>query len=153
MQTLVDTTIHTTISVADLPWEDIAACRAVPNAADLFFSEDIGDIAAANAVRRLFGVGRVPRSSARPTRVVRRVGWATLHQRQDADGEAPTGSTPEGRPSGGPDAGRADSGASAGHRPEAVRLSPSQTRWRGRPPDPATPRSPHRPARLRPELD
>ena len=47
MQTLVDTTIHTTISVADLPWEDIAACRAVPNAADLFFSEDIGDIAAA----------------------------------------------------------------------------------------------------------
>ena len=47
MQTLVDTTIHTTISVGDLPWEDIAACRAVPNAADLFFSEDIGDIAAA----------------------------------------------------------------------------------------------------------
>ena len=29
------------------PLEDIAACRAVPNAADLFFSEDIGDIAAA----------------------------------------------------------------------------------------------------------
>ena len=50
MQTLVDTTIHTTISVADLPWEDIAACRAVPNAADLFFSEDIGDIAAAKRV-------------------------------------------------------------------------------------------------------
>ena len=50
MQTLVDTTIHTTISVAVLPWEDIAACRAVPNAADLFFSEDIGDIAAAKRV-------------------------------------------------------------------------------------------------------
>ena len=50
MQTLVDTTIHTTISVGDLPWEDIAACRAVPNAADLFFSEDIGDIAAAKRV-------------------------------------------------------------------------------------------------------
>ena len=47
MQTLVDTNIHTTISVGDLPWEDIAACRAVQNAADLFFSEDIGDIAAA----------------------------------------------------------------------------------------------------------
>ncbi len=50
MQTLVDTNIHTTISVGDLPWEDIAACRAVPNAADLFFSEDIGDIAAAKRV-------------------------------------------------------------------------------------------------------
>ena len=50
MQTLVDTNIHTTISVGDLPWEDIAACRAVPNAADLFFSEDIGDIAAAKHV-------------------------------------------------------------------------------------------------------
>lgn len=50
MQTLVDTTIHTATSVADLPWEDIAACRAVPNAADLFFSEDIGDIAAAKRV-------------------------------------------------------------------------------------------------------
>jgi len=50
MQTLVDTNIHTTISVGDLPWEDIAACRAAPNAADLFFSEDIGDIAAAKRV-------------------------------------------------------------------------------------------------------
>ncbi len=50
MQTLVDTNIHTTISVGHLPWEDIAACRAVPNAADLFFSEDIGDIAAAKRV-------------------------------------------------------------------------------------------------------
>ncbi|MCH1450212.1 MAG: WhiB family transcriptional regulator [Acidimicrobiales bacterium] len=50
MQTLVDTTSHTTISVGALPWEDIAACRAVPNAADLFFSEDIGDIAAAKRV-------------------------------------------------------------------------------------------------------
>lgn len=50
MQTLVDTNIHTTIGVGDLPWGDIAACRAVPNAADLFFSEDIGDIAAAKRV-------------------------------------------------------------------------------------------------------
>ena len=50
MQTLVDTNIHTTISVGDLPWEDIAACRTVPNAADLFFSEDIGDIASAKRV-------------------------------------------------------------------------------------------------------
>lgn len=50
MQTLVDTNIHTTISVGNLPWEDIAACRAVPNAADLFFSEDTGDIAAAKRV-------------------------------------------------------------------------------------------------------
>lgn len=50
MQTLVDTNIHTTISVDDLNWEDIAACRAVPNAADLFFSEDIGEIAAAKRV-------------------------------------------------------------------------------------------------------
>lgn len=31
-------------------WEAEAACRAVRNAADLFFSEDIGDIAAAKRV-------------------------------------------------------------------------------------------------------
>ena len=95
MQTLVDTTIHTTTSVADLPWEDIAACRAVPNAADLFFSEDIGDIAAANACAptvRCWPSASKQRSTGA---VVRRVGWATLHQRQDADGEAPTGSTPK----------------------------------------------------------
>ena len=126
MQTLVDTTIHTTISVADLPWEDIAACRAVPNAADLFFSEDIGDIAAAKRVcadcsvlaecleaaldrRELFGVwGGQLFINGKMLTVKRRRG------------------RPRRSPSGGPDAGRADSGASAGHRPEAVRLSPSQ---------------------------
>ncbi len=31
-------------------WEDLSSCRAVPNAADLFFSEDIGEIAAAKRV-------------------------------------------------------------------------------------------------------
>ena len=31
-------------------WEDQAACRAVAHAADLFFSEDIGEIAAAKRV-------------------------------------------------------------------------------------------------------
>ena len=95
MQTLVDTTIHTTTSVADLPWEDIAACRAVPNAADLFFSEDIGDIAAAKRVCADCSVLAECLEQRSTARVVRRVGWATLHQRQDADGEAPTGSTPK----------------------------------------------------------
>jgi WhiB family redox-sensing transcriptional regulator len=55
MQTLVDTNIQTNISVGDLPWsdtswDDFAACRGVENAADLFFSEDIGEIAAAKRV-------------------------------------------------------------------------------------------------------
>ena len=50
MQTLVDTTIQSNISVGDLTWEDFAACRGVENAADLFFSEDIGEIAAAKRV-------------------------------------------------------------------------------------------------------
>ena len=55
MQTLVDINIQSSISVGDLTWpetewEDFAACRAVPNAADLFFSEDIGEIAAAKRV-------------------------------------------------------------------------------------------------------
>lgn len=31
-------------------WEDDAACRQVTNAADVFFSEDLGDIAAAKRV-------------------------------------------------------------------------------------------------------
>jgi len=31
-------------------WDDHASCRAVPNAADLFFSEDIGEISAAKRV-------------------------------------------------------------------------------------------------------
>jgi len=34
----------------DQAWEDRAACRSVANAADLFFSEDIGEIAAAKRV-------------------------------------------------------------------------------------------------------
>ena len=34
----------------DESWEDRAACRTVTNAADLFFSEDIGEIAAAKRV-------------------------------------------------------------------------------------------------------
>ena len=50
MQTLVDTNIQSNISVGDLTWEDFAACRGVENAADLFFSEDIGEIAAAKRV-------------------------------------------------------------------------------------------------------
>jgi WhiB family redox-sensing transcriptional regulator len=31
-------------------WEDLALCRGVPDAAELFFSEDLGDIAAAKRV-------------------------------------------------------------------------------------------------------
>ena len=50
MQTLVDSQNQQAISVGDLNWEDFAACRAVSNAADLFFSEDIGEIAAAKRV-------------------------------------------------------------------------------------------------------
>ena len=34
----------------DHAWEAHAACRSVPNATDLFFSEDIGEIAAAKRV-------------------------------------------------------------------------------------------------------
>ncbi|MFT5202526.1 MAG: WhiB family redox-sensing transcriptional regulator [Candidatus Aldehydirespiratoraceae bacterium] len=40
----MDTFTHST------DWEAYAACRAVENAADLFFSEDIGEIAAAKRV-------------------------------------------------------------------------------------------------------
>ena len=55
MQTLVDTTIQTNISVheptwPETVWEDFAACRGAENAADLFFSEDIGEVAAAKRV-------------------------------------------------------------------------------------------------------
>ena len=50
MQTFVDTNIQLTSPLEDLTWGDFAACRAVPNAAELFFSEDIGEIAAAKRV-------------------------------------------------------------------------------------------------------
>lgn len=50
MQTFVDTSIEHTTPLEDLTWEDFAACRAVPNADQLFFSEDIGEIAAARRV-------------------------------------------------------------------------------------------------------
>ncbi len=36
--------------IQDRDWEDDAACRHVTNAADVFFSEDLGDIAAAKRV-------------------------------------------------------------------------------------------------------
>ena len=36
--------------IQDRDWEDEAACRHVTNAADVFFSEDLGDIAAAKRV-------------------------------------------------------------------------------------------------------
>ena len=50
MPTFVDTDIQRTTPLEDLTWEDFAACRAVPNAGELFFSEDIGEIAAAKRV-------------------------------------------------------------------------------------------------------
>ena len=37
-------------NAAEQTWEDRAACRSVSNAGDLFFSEDIGEIAAAKRV-------------------------------------------------------------------------------------------------------
>lgn len=36
--------------VADHHWEDQALCRDVPDAAEIFFSEDLGDIAVAKQV-------------------------------------------------------------------------------------------------------
>ncbi len=47
MRTLVATEFKPIEMVATETWEDHASCRAMPNAADLFFSEDIGEIAAA----------------------------------------------------------------------------------------------------------
>lgn len=38
------------VSTYNAAWEDRAACRSVANAGDLFFSEDIGEIAAAKRV-------------------------------------------------------------------------------------------------------
>ncbi len=50
MQTFVETDLQPTNPLENLTWEDFAACRAVPTAAELFFSEDIGEIAAAKRV-------------------------------------------------------------------------------------------------------
>ena len=48
MGTLVDTIQQLTKD--NTAWETNAACRAVANASELFFSEDLGDIAAAKRV-------------------------------------------------------------------------------------------------------
>jgi len=45
MQTLVDITTPSTNS-----WNDLSACRTVPDAASLFYSEDLGKIAEAKRV-------------------------------------------------------------------------------------------------------
>ncbi len=50
MRTLVDQEIQQQALTEDAAWENLAACREVPNAGDLFFSEDIGEIAAAKRV-------------------------------------------------------------------------------------------------------
>jgi WhiB family redox-sensing transcriptional regulator len=50
MQTFVDTNLELAGPLEDVLWEDVAACRAIPEAAALFFSEDIGEIAAAKRV-------------------------------------------------------------------------------------------------------
>ena len=55
MQTLVDTNITPASSVGESTWpptvwEDVAACRDMDNATDLFFSEDLGEIAAAKRI-------------------------------------------------------------------------------------------------------
>ena len=47
---LTSTHLISTTGTIDDTWEDRAACRPVANAADLFFSEDIGEIAAAKRV-------------------------------------------------------------------------------------------------------
>ena len=50
MQTFVDANPQRTNPLDDVLWEDVAACRVVPEAANLFFSEDIGEIAAAKRI-------------------------------------------------------------------------------------------------------
>ncbi len=50
MQTLVDNKTELTAVADESPWEDAAACQHVPNAGDLFFSEDLSEIAAAKRV-------------------------------------------------------------------------------------------------------
>ncbi|MGA0222614.1 MAG: WhiB family transcriptional regulator [Candidatus Nanopelagicales bacterium] len=50
MQTFVDANPQRTNPPDDVLWEDVAACRVVPEAANLFFSEDIGEIAAAKRI-------------------------------------------------------------------------------------------------------
>ncbi len=48
MTSLVET--DTAMPFTDRCWEDSAACRGVTHAADMFFSEDLGDIAAAKRI-------------------------------------------------------------------------------------------------------
>ncbi len=50
MRTLVEQAHQIRVEADEVTWENHAACRAVSNAGDLFFSEDIGDIAAAKRV-------------------------------------------------------------------------------------------------------
>ncbi len=50
MRTLVDQEHNQQALIEDATWENLAACREVPNAGDTFFSEDIGEIAAAKRV-------------------------------------------------------------------------------------------------------
>lgn len=51
MGLLVDTQLTSRpTTMLDESWEDRAACRTVDHAADLFFSEDIGEIATAKRV-------------------------------------------------------------------------------------------------------
>ena len=50
MRTLVATELKPIEMAATETWEDHASCRAVPGAADLVFSEDIGEIANAKRV-------------------------------------------------------------------------------------------------------
>ncbi len=48
MTTLVEA--QTELSSPQRCWEELAACRSVVNAAEVFFSEDIGDIATAKRI-------------------------------------------------------------------------------------------------------
>ncbi len=48
MPSLVATQLNT--SLPDRSWEDTAACRTATNAAAIFFSEDLGDIAHAKSI-------------------------------------------------------------------------------------------------------
>lgn len=50
MKTLVEQEHKLQATAEEVTWEIHAACRVVPNAGDLFFSEDIGEIAAAKRV-------------------------------------------------------------------------------------------------------
>ena len=50
MRTLVEQDHQLQAGADETTWETHATCRVVPNAGDLFFSEDIGEIAAAKRV-------------------------------------------------------------------------------------------------------